>query len=66
MVLASVLGRGDLAFEAALTEASRHDDRVDASQLARDVVGVDLLGLQPEDLDPRLEGGAGVDQRFLN
>ena len=66
VVLARVLGRGDLALEAALAEAARHDDRVDAAQLTGDVVVVDLLGLNPEDLDSRVEGSAGVDQRFFD
>ena len=51
VVLAGVSGRGDLALDAALAEAAGDDDAVEVAQAAVGEQPVDLLGLDPLDLD---------------
>ena len=62
-VLARVANRRDLAFDAALAESARHENRVDASEaihtFALHGFGVDVL-----DLHPAAGVDAGVRQRF--
>ena len=50
-LLARVLDRPDLALDAALAEAARHQDRVDALQRA-DALALDRLGVDVADLRP--------------
>ncbi len=62
-------GDADLAFNAALAEAARHDDAIDIGEGGGDlrlVGGVQAIGLDPADFDARTTLGAGVDQGFLD
>ena len=65
LVLARVLRRQDLAFDAALAEAARHQDRVEACRGCATFVGVEVFGVDVLDLDPRVVVDAGVAQRLV-
>src|SRR3546814_18294426 len=64
VVPARLARRHDLAFNAALTEAARHEDRVHALQDARRF-GFDRFGFDVADLDARAGMQTGVMQRFI-
>ena len=65
LVLAGVADRLDLAVDAALAEAARHQDRVDAVEAARAVL-LDVGRLDELDLDARARAHAGVHQRLAS
>ena len=50
-LLAGVAGRGDLALDAPLAEAAGDHDAVEVAQAAGGQQALDLLGLDPVDLD---------------
>jgi len=62
-LFARVLDRADLALDAALPEAARHEDRVGAAQAA-DPVRLDRLRIDVTDVDPAAGMDTGVDQRL--
>src|SRR3546814_16163220 len=64
VVLARIARRHDLAFNAALTEAARPEDRVHALQDARRF-GFDRFGFYVAYLDARAGLQTGVTQRFI-
>ena len=64
LVLAGVLHRDDLALDATLAEAAWHQDGVELGELVG-VLGVQCLGVDIVDLDPRVLVDAGVAQRFV-
>jgi hypothetical protein len=63
-VLAGELRGEDLALDAALAEAARHQDRIEAAQVA-DVRRVQVFRIDVLDLDPRVVVDAGVAQRLV-
>ena len=63
-VLASVTDRGDLAFDAALAETARHQDRIHAREQTRAAL-LDVGGLDEVDAHAGAGLHAGVGQRFV-
>jgi len=63
-VLARVAGRSDFAFDPAPPEASRDHDAVEAREGLLEHALLDLLGLDPPDLDVAARGGLAVVDRF--
>ena len=63
LLLARELDGCDLAFDAALAEAARHEDRVDVVQ-TRGAFGLDALGLDVQNVHARARADARVAQRF--
>jgi hypothetical protein len=65
-VFARIADGGDLAFDAAATEATRHQDGVHrVEQRTAAVTGtLDRFGVDVVDVDARTRLDAGVDQRF--
>ena len=59
-----VSGGQNLSLETALAETARHQDRVDARQRLGGTVGLDLLGIDPMQVDPGLLFDTAMAQRF--
>src|SRR5437763_3256877 len=64
VVFAGVPGGGDLALQTPLTEAARDDDAVEMLEPALGQQALDVLGLDPLDLDLGAVEVAGVPERF--
>src|SRR3546814_13004137 len=62
--LACIAGRGDLALRSSLTEAARDDDAVEVAQATVGQHALDVLGLDPLDLDVAAVVEAAVLPRF--
>ena len=56
----------DLARDAAVAEAARHQDAVDAAQHALGPLALDFLGLDLADQYPTARGNAGVVERLVD
>src|SRR5262249_17731913 len=56
----------DLAGDAAVAEAARHQDAVDAAQAALGPLALDLLRLDAADDDPAVQRDAGVVERLVD
>src|SRR5436309_2991430 len=61
-LLARVAHRLDLALDAAVAEAARHQDAVDVGEVRGGAVALDVLGVHPDDVHFRLVSDAAVDQ----
>ena len=55
-----------LALDAALTKAAGHDDAVDLREELAGARAVDVLGVEPVDVDGGVEVDRGMDERFLD
>ncbi|MDR6152681.1 hypothetical protein QF021_000770 [Acidovorax delafieldii] len=66
LALAGKLGRGDLAFHAALAEATGHQDGVVLGQFGGCVGAVDGFGIDMVDLHAHMVAHAGVAQGFVD
>ena len=64
LVLPGVAGRGDLALDAALAEPAGDHDAVEVAQAALGEQALDVLGLDPVDLDVGAVVEAAVLQRL--
>src|SRR6266403_2244430 len=63
-LLARVAYRLDLALDAAVAEAPRHQNTVDVGEVGGGAVALDVLGVHPDDVDLRLVRDAPVHQRL--
>ena len=66
LLLAGEADRLDLAADAAIAEAARHENAIDAAQHALGPLALDLLRLDPAHHDARGQGDAGVVERFVD
>src|SRR5262249_53195866 len=62
--LPGVADRLDLALDAPVAEAARHQDAVHAGELRLGAVALDVLGVDPLHVDTRLVGDAAVGERL--
>ena len=65
-MFAGIAHGADLALQASLAEARRHEDAVHPAQQFRGVVVVDVLGVDGVDMDLAVVGGAGMDEALLD